>query len=70
VGAIQGIVKRAAEEEQEKHKGKSETEFDQLAKTVDSSAAGVEKAISQVEIADPTPSIGGADAATGVNITV
>jgi hypothetical protein len=71
VGAIRGIVKQAAEEEQEKHKGKGGTQFDQLAKTVASSAAGVEEAIGQIEIVPAsTPSISGADPAVGVNITV
>jgi hypothetical protein len=71
VGAIQSIVKQAAEEEREKHGGKSGTALDQLAKTVDSSAAVVEKAISQVEIVPVSmPLSSGTISAVGINVTV
>lgn len=71
VGAIQGIVKQAAKQEQEKHRGKSGTELDQLVKTVDSSAAEVEKALNQVTAAPVSaPLSSAATAAAGINITV
>jgi hypothetical protein len=73
VGAIQSIVKQAAEEDREKHREKSATALDQLAKSVDVSAAVVEKAISQVETAPASvQSSGAAISAVGgsVNITV
>jgi hypothetical protein len=45
--------------------------LDQLAKTVDSSAAVVEKAISQVEIVPvSTPLSSGTISAVGINVTV
>jgi hypothetical protein len=71
VSAIQGIVKRAAEEEKEKHRGKSSTELDQLVNALDSSAAALEKALSQVEIApDPAPSSSAAISAVGASINI
>jgi hypothetical protein len=70
VDAIQGIVKQAAEEEREK-KGKSGTELDQLAKSVDASAAVVEKAIGQVETSPvSTPPSIGAISSAGVSINI
>ncbi len=71
VGAIQSIVKQAAEEEREKHGGKSGTALDQLAKTVDASVVAIEKAISQVETAPAsTPSSGGPISAAGGSVDV
>jgi len=71
VGTIRAIVKQAAKEEQEKHRGKSGTELDQLAKTVDSSAAEVEKALNQAAAAPvSTPLSTAATSAVGINITV
>jgi hypothetical protein len=71
VGAIQSIVKQAAEEEREKYKGKSGAELDQLAKTVDSSAAEVEKALNQVVVAPvAAPLSSAATSAAGIDITV
>jgi len=71
VGTIRAIVKQAAKEEQEKHRGKSGTELDQLAKTVDSSAAEVEKALNQAAAAPvSTPLSTAATSAAGINITV
>jgi hypothetical protein len=71
VGTIRAIVKQAAKEEQEKHRAKSGTELDQLAKTVDSSAAEVEKALNQAAAAPgSTPLSTAATSAAGINITV
>jgi hypothetical protein len=71
VGTVRAIVKQAAKEEQEKHRGKSGTELDQLAKTVDSSAAEVEKALNQAAAAPvSTPLSTTATSAAGINITV
>jgi hypothetical protein len=72
VGAIQSIVKQAAEDEREKHGGKSGTALDQLAKTVDASVEAIEKAISQIETAPAsTPSSGAISAVGGsVDVTV
>ena len=71
VGTVRAIVKQAAKEEQEKHRGKSGTALDQLAKTVDSSAAEVEKALNQAAAAPvSTPLSTAATSAAGINITV
>jgi len=71
IGTIQRIVKQAAEEEKEKHRGKSGSELDQLAKTVGSSAAEVEKALNQVAVAPVSTALSSAaTSAAGINITV